>query len=541
MNSERLLETHQLKLALPDRSRQPLFGKAPSIEILKGIDLQLARGESLGIVGESGSGKTTLGRTIMRLHEPTGGTIRFQNCDITHLSEKELRPLRPGMQFIFQDPQSALNPRHKIFVSLTQPLQVFGKTDSRRELKRIAQVVLERVGLPGSYIHRYPHELSGGQRQRVGIARAIVLRPQLIVADEIVSGLDVTATRRILDLLQGLKADLDLALVFISHDLAVVKHICEQVLVLHNGEVVESGPTETLFNAPREAYTQHLLSAIPQPIVEDGWLDETQTMDESLPETGEEFRQKMEKRFEISGCTALVTGANRGIGREFVVALATRGADKIYACTRGVAGVDDLVKAYPEQVHKLQLDITDALAVAEAAQQCSDVNLLINNAGINRLSAFIASDDLSSAREEMETNYFGTLAMCRAFAPVLGKNGGGAIVNLLSILARVSLPLMGSLCASKAAGLRLTQGVRAELAAQGTHVLAVMPGAVDTDMSRDFPPPKMPPAEVAAHSLSALEAGEEDIYPGDMAGGVAQGLQANAKGVEKDFAAYLPG
>ncbi len=541
MNLEPLLETRQLSVRLPDRSRKPLFGAAPSNQILKGIDLQLERGESLGIVGESGSGKTTLGRTIMRLHQPTSGTIRFQNHDITHLSERELRPLRPGMQFIFQDPQSALNPRHKILVSLTQPLQVFGKTDSRRELERIARVVLERVGLPGSYIHRYPHELSGGQRQRVGIARAIVLRPQLIVADEIVSGLDVTATRRILDLLQGLKTDLDLALVFISHDLAVVKHICERVLVLHNGEVVESGPTEALFKAPREAYTRHLLSAIPSPIVEDGWLDETRTMDGSLPGTDEEFRQKMDKRFEISACTALVTGANRGIGREFVIALAKRGAAKIYAGTRSADGVDDLVKAYPGQVQKLQLDITEDFEVSQAAQQCQDVNLLINNAGINRLSAFIASDDLSSARAEMDTNYFGTLAMCRAFAPVLAENGGGAIVNLLSILARVSLPLMGSLCASKAAGLRLTQGVRAELAAQGTHVLAVMPGAVDTDMSRDFPPPKMPPAEVAEYALSALEAGDEDIYPGDMASGVAQGLQADAKGVEKDFAAYLPG
>ena len=541
MVAEAILETRQLKVALPDRSRRPLFGQIPRIEILRGINLQVARGESLGIVGESGSGKTTLGRTIMRLYEPASGQILFKQRDITHLKERELRLMRPGMQLIFQDPQSSLNPRHKIYVSLTQPLQAFGKADSRRELERIARVVLERVGLPGDFIHRYPHELSGGQRQRVGIARAIVLRPQLIVADEVVSGLDVTATRRILNLLQGLKDDLDLALIFISHDLAVVEHICDQVLVLHNGEVVESGPSEALFKAPRQTYTKHLLSAVPRPIVEDGWLDDNQSLDGSLPETDEEFRQKMEKQFQISGCTALVTGANRGIGREFVNALAKRGAGKIYACTRSPHGVDDLVAAYPDKVHKVQLDITDASQVAQVAAQCSDVNLLVNNAGINRLRAFIASDDLSAAREEMETNYFGTLSMCRAFAPVLAANSGGAIVNLLSILARVSLPLMGSLCASKAAGLRLTQGVRAELAANGTQVLAVMPGAVDTDMSRDFPPPKMPPADVAEQALDALESGEEDIYPGDMASGVAEGLQANAKGVEKDFAAYLPG
>ncbi len=541
MTVNSLLETEALRLALADRSRKPMLGPAPLIEILKNINLQLARGESLGIVGESGSGKTSLGRTIMRLYQPTGGKIRFKNQDITHLSERDLRPLRAGMQFIFQDPQSALNPRHKIYVSLTQPLLAFGKVDSRRESERIARVVLERVGLPGNFIHRYPHELSGGQRQRVGIARAIVLRPQLIVADEIVSGLDVSATRRILDLLQGLKEDLDLALIFISHDLAVVKHICDKVLVLHNGEVVESGPSQALFEAPREAYTRHLLSAIPLPIVDDGWLDEPQTSERSLPGTDKELLQKMEKHFEISGCTALVTGANRGIGREFVNALAKRGAKRIYASARNIDALDELTAAWPDQVQKVKLDITDEQAISQAVLSCGDIDLLINNAGINRLSAFIASDDLSGAREEMETNYFGTLAMCRAFAPILKKSDCGAIVNLLSILARVSLPLMGSLCASKAAGLRLTQGVRAELAAQGTHVLAVMPGAVDTDMSRDFPPPKMPPADVVEHALDALEAGEEDIYPGDMASGVAQGLQANAKGVEKDFAAYLPG
>jgi short-subunit dehydrogenase len=169
------------------------------------------------------------------------------------------------------------------------------------------------------------------------------------------------------------------------------------------------------------------------------------------------------------------------------------------------------------------------------------VTLLINNAGINRSCALLAAPDLQAARAEMETNYFGTLAMCRAFAPVLKANGGGAIVNMLSILGRVNLPLMGSLCASKAAGLSLTQGVRAELAKQGTTVIAVMPGAVDTDMSRDFPPPKMPPREVADAALAALERGHEDVYPGDMAQGVSQGLAADPKAVEKQFAAYLPG
>jgi NAD(P)-dependent dehydrogenase (short-subunit alcohol dehydrogenase family) len=189
----------------------------------------------------------------------------------------------------------------------------------------------------------------------------------------------------------------------------------------------------------------------------------------------------------VAGAVALVTGANR---RSYVAALIERGAKKVYATARRADGVADLAKAHPGKVETLALDITDAASVAAAAKRCGDVTLLINNAGINRLSGLMAASDLAAARAEMETNYFGTLAMCRAFAPVLKGNGGGAIINMLSILSRVNLPLMGSLCASKAAGLSLTWGVRAELAKQGTQVVAVMPGAVDTDMSRDFPPPK---------------------------------------------------
>ncbi|KPK28915.1 MAG: short-chain dehydrogenase, partial [Betaproteobacteria bacterium SG8_40] len=169
------------------------------------------------------------------------------------------------------------------------------------------------------------------------------------------------------------------------------------------------------------------------------------------------------------------------------------------------------------------------------------VDLLINNAGINRKKGLIASAVLDDARDEMETNYFGTLSMCRAFAPVLKRNGGGAIVNMLSIIARVSLPAYGSLCASKAAGLLMTQGVRAELAKQRTRVVAVMPGAVDTDMERDFEGPKEDPADVASASLQSLEEGAEEVYPGGMAQSVSQGLAKDPKAVEKEFAAYLPG
>ena len=541
MSSTNLLDIQNLWLKLPDRTRKSIFGLMPFVEILKGIDLHVARGESLGIVGESGSGKTTLGRTIMRLYQPTSGTIRFEGKDISHLSETKLHPLRADMQLIFQDPYSSLNPRHRIHVILTQPLWAFGHVASRKESQRIARTLLQRVGLPSSFINRYPHELSGGERQRVGIARAVAVRPKLIVADEIVSGLDVSGKAHILEILQGLKEDLDLALVFISHDLAVVNHICDRVLVLNNGEVVETGPSSELFRSPKAEYTRHLIRAIPLPKVEQGWLDNVPNQQiSSTTSNQEEEQSKMNQSFQVSGCTAVVTGANRGIGREFVTALISRGARKIYACTRNAGGVDDLASANPGQVEEVLLDITNADQVSKAVEIFSDVNLLINNAGINRMQAFILGEDTSAARVEMETNYFGTLTMCRALSEILGQNGGGAIVNILSILARVNLPMMGSLCASKAASLSLTQGVRAELASQGTLVLAVMPGAVDTDMSRDFPPPKMPPSEVAEQTLDALEDGLEELYPGEMASDVAKNLEMDAKGVEKGFAQYLP-
>ena len=541
MAADMLLETRELRLNLSDRTRKPLFGKVPQLEILKGIDFQVRSGESVGVVGESGSGKTSFGRTIMRLYRPTGGSIKFRGEDITHWSENELRPLRADMQLIFQDPQSSLNPRHTIRTILTQPLWAFKHVTSRRESERIAQVLLERVGLPAAFVNRYPHQLSGGERQRVGIARAVALRPKLIVADEIVSGLDISAKARILELLQGLKRDLNLALIFISHDLAVVRHICDRVLVLHEGQAVETGTSEEVFRAPATAHTRLLLSAIPLPVVESDWLEDDQPTEDTVEMTDdEESGSDMEDKFEISGCTALVTGANRGIGREFVEALLKRGAKKVYACSRNVENLEELITANPDRVQGIQLDVTEIDQISAAAEQAADVNLLINNAGINRMQAFIAGDDLTAAREEMNTNYFGTMAMCRAFAPILGQNGGGAIVNMLSILARVNLPMMGSLCASKAAGLSLTQGVRAELAGQGTTVLSVMPGAVDTEMSRDFPPPKMAPAEVAQQTLDALEAGKEELYPGDTATGVSQGLNADSKAVEKEFAQYLP-
>jgi NAD(P)-dependent dehydrogenase (short-subunit alcohol dehydrogenase family) len=242
----------------------------------------------------------------------------------------------------------------------------------------------------------------------------------------------------------------------------------------------------------------------------------------------------------IEGAVALVTGANGGIGKHFVEVLRTLGAARIYACTRNAETLADIVSTDPEQIIPLQLDITDAKSIDDVAAHCPDVNLLINNAGVLLYKGLIAAPDLTSARHEMEVNYFGTLAMCRAFAPILKSNGGGAIINLLSMGARVNLPFIGSYSASKSAALSLTQGVRAELAAQKTLVVAVMPGTVDTDLSKYSSPPKVPPAEVAKAALEAVINGVEDIYPGEQATYVAAQLSTDPKAVEKQFAQWLP-
>ena len=221
----------------------------------------------MGIVGGSGSGKSTLGRALIRLLEPSGGAIRFDGQDITHLPEAELRPLRRRMQMIFQDPLSSLNPRRRVGGIIAGPLRLNGFDSVDRRVDE----ALDHVGLPRSFRSRYPHELSGGQRQRVGIARAIALRPEFLLADEIVSGLDVSSQAQVLNLLEGLVAELGLTLAFISHDLSVIRRLCRNVLVLHRGEIVENAPTAQVFAAPQAAYTRELLEAIPLPDPDQPW------------------------------------------------------------------------------------------------------------------------------------------------------------------------------------------------------------------------------------------------------------------------------
>lgn len=243
---------------------------------------------------------------------------------------------------------------------------------------------------------------------------------------------------------------------------------------------------------------------------------------------------------QIENAIALVTGANGGIGKHYVDGLLAAGISKIYAGARNPNSLADMTAVDPQRIIPIALDITDEESVRVAGSKYEDVNLLVNNAGVGLLQGFISSPNLKAAKAEIEVNYFGTLRMCRAFAPVLKANGGGAIINMLTILAKVNLPLNASYCASKAATLLMTQGIRAELAAQGTLVVGVMPGTVDTGMSTNFPPPKVAPEVVVQEALQAVIDGVEDVYPGEQAKEMASQLLKDPKAVEKALAKMLP-
>jgi NAD(P)-dependent dehydrogenase (short-subunit alcohol dehydrogenase family) len=243
---------------------------------------------------------------------------------------------------------------------------------------------------------------------------------------------------------------------------------------------------------------------------------------------------------QIQDAVALVTGANGGIGKYYVQGLQAAGVKRIYAGARNPDSLQEIVELDRDRIIPIALDITDESSVSAAASQCQDVTLLINNAGVGFNQRFLTAD-LAKMRAEIDVNYLGTFLMCRDFVPVLKANGGGAIVNMLTILAKVNFPLNASYSASKAATLSLTQGIRAELAEQGTLVVAVMPGTVDTGMSKAFPPPKVAPEEVVRTALQAVIDGVEDVYPGEQAQDMEAQLLTNPKAVEKWMAATVAG
>src|SRR5271156_2222553 len=260
-------------LVVAYRRRSRLFARGSAAPtVLHGVNISVGKGETVGIVGESGSGKTTLGRALLGLVKPMAGSVVFDGSDVTALDEAARRPLRRRMQMIFQDPMSSLNPRHTIGRILIEPILLHGLAPRRAEARALVHGILDRVGLARSTVGRYSYELSGGQRQRVGIARAVVVEPDFVLADEIVSGLDVSTQAQVLRFLKELTSEMHLALAFISHDLSVIRSICQRVLVMREGRVVEEGPCERVFAAPASAYTRILIDAIPLPTVDPGWL-----------------------------------------------------------------------------------------------------------------------------------------------------------------------------------------------------------------------------------------------------------------------------
>jgi len=237
--------------------------KIGAVQAVDGVSLDVHRGETLGIVGETGCGKSTTARLIMRLLDPTAGEIRFDGQDITNLKGSRLKAIRREMQMIFQDPYSSLNPRKTIGATIGQPFAIHGLLKGKGERKRAVQELMETVGLNPEHYNRYPHEFSGGQRQRIGVARALALKPKLLIADEPVSALDVSIQAQVLNLLNDMQRELGLTLVFIAHDLSVVRHMCDRVAVMYLGRIVEIGPGDALYDFPRHPYTGALLSAVP--------------------------------------------------------------------------------------------------------------------------------------------------------------------------------------------------------------------------------------------------------------------------------------
>ena len=242
--------------------RPHALAAAPEVLALAGVSFTLQAGRSLGVVGESGSGKSTLARLVMALQAPDAGRVLLEGVDLHRLSAPALRQARCQLQMVFQDPFGSLDPRRTVLQTVAEPLAVLHGADAAQQRERAA-AALEAVGMRAADLTKYPHEFSGGQRQRIAIARALITRPKLIVADEPVSALDVSVQAQVLNLMQDLQERFGVTYLFISHDLAVVDHVCDEVIVLHEGRIVEQGPPQRVFNAPKHPYTQRLLAAVP--------------------------------------------------------------------------------------------------------------------------------------------------------------------------------------------------------------------------------------------------------------------------------------
>ena len=262
MTAPVLLQTVDVVKHFPVRSRSRHGEQSGFVHAVDGVSLEVRKGETLGVVGESGCGKSTLGRLLVRLHEPTSGTVVFDGVDISKLSRRQLRPLRGEMQMIFQDPYASLNPRKRVIQIVGAPLHIH-RVGSTAEIRERVLHLLDVVGLSPHHINRFPHEFSGGQRQRIGVARALALNPQLIVADEPVSALDVSIQAQVVNLLDDLQDEFGLTYVFIAHDLGVIRHVSDRIAVMYLGLVVEISPADPLYAQPIHPYTEALISAIP--------------------------------------------------------------------------------------------------------------------------------------------------------------------------------------------------------------------------------------------------------------------------------------
>jgi oligopeptide/dipeptide ABC transporter ATP-binding protein len=264
-NDGPLVEVENLTINFPIGRQTFLGGARKVVHAVSNVSLAIERGETLGLVGESGSGKTTTGRAILRRVDPTEGIIRFKGRDITHETGEALRHLRRHMQLVFQDPYASLNPRMTVGELVAEPLVVHGIVNRTEDARDRVHSLLERCGLPSDTADRYPHAFSGGQRQRVGIARALALEPDFIVADEPVSALDVSVRAQVINLLQDLQADTGLTYLFIAHDLSVVRHISHRIAIMYAGEIVEIADRDSIYDRPHHPYTEALLSSVPVP------------------------------------------------------------------------------------------------------------------------------------------------------------------------------------------------------------------------------------------------------------------------------------